>query len=187
MHPKRRASWAVLLLTAAALPLAGCGGDEPDTTTSAPSSGASASASTPPATSAPPSAPPSTPSSVSPAALKAADGTRLAACADARCEVVVKAGDVIRFNGTGERRAGFGDIEVKHVAADEVTFTLASGSVTFTQPGRELPDTGNLNDISLTLVSLQGGRAVIRLGKFVPGEFSARVGPGGMTVTTPGN
>ncbi|GAA2406195.1 hypothetical protein GCM10010191_12730 [Actinomadura vinacea] len=68
----------------------------------------------------------------------------------------------------------------------EVVYDLASGSATYTQPVRKEPDSSNLNDISLTLVSVQGERAVIRLGKPVPGAFTARVGGGGMTVTTPG-
>ncbi|MFC5747666.1 hypothetical protein [Actinomadura rugatobispora] len=176
-HLDRCASWA-LLITAAALPLAGCGEDEPDT--AAPRASTSA-PSTPP-----PPAPTSAAPSASPAALKAADGTRLKSCADARCEVEIKAGDVIRFNATGESRAGFGDITVKKVSEKEITYDLASGAATFTQPARKVPDSGNLNGISLTLVAVQGERAVIRLGKPVSGAFSAEVGPGGMTVTTPG-
>ncbi|XVQ11420.1 hypothetical protein ACQP1W_02240 [Spirillospora sp. CA-255316] len=174
---ERCASWA-LFITAATLPLAGCGEDEPDKTT--PRASASA-PSTPP-----PSASPSATPSASPAALKAADGTRLKACADAKCEVEVKAGNVIRFNAAGESKAGFGDIKVKSVNQKEVAYDLASGATTYTQPARKLPDSSNLNGISLTLVGVQGERAVIRLGKPVPGAFSAQVGPGGMTVTTPG-
>jgi hypothetical protein len=171
----RRAAW-VLFIAAAVLPLAGCGAGEPET--AAPRASTSA-PSTPP-----PSASPS--ASASAAALEAADGTRLKACADARCEVEVTSGDVIRFDAAGEGKAGFGDIKVKKVSQKEVVYDLASGAATYTQPTRKLPDSSNLNGISLTLVGVQGERAVIRLGKPVPGAFSAQVGPGGMTVTSPG-
>jgi hypothetical protein len=176
-HLERRAAWA-LLITVAALPLAGCGEDEPDTT--APRASMSA-PSTPP-----PSTPPSTTPSPSPAALKAADGTRLKACSDAKCEVKIKAGDVIRFNATGQSKAGFGDIRVKKVSQKEVVYDLASGAATYTQPASKTPDSSNLNGISLTLVGVQGERAIIRLGKPVAGAFTAQVGPGGMSVITPG-
>jgi hypothetical protein len=110
----------------------------------------------------------------------------LKACSDAKCEVKIKAGDVVRFNATGQSKAGFGDIRVKKVSQKEVVYDLASGAATYTQPVSKTPDSSNLNGISLTLVGVQGERAVIRLGKPVPGAFTAQVGPDGMSVTTPG-
>ncbi|MFI0444103.1 hypothetical protein [Actinomadura sp. 6N118] len=174
-----------MLIPAATLLLAACGGEnEPGTT--APRASTSA-PSTPPSTTTTSTTPPSTTLNPSPAALKAANGTDLKACSDARCEVEVKAGDVIRFNATGKTKAGFGDVKVKSVSRKEVVYDLASGASTFTQPTRKTPDSSNINGMSLTVVRVQDERAVLRFGKPVPGAFSVQVSPGGgMRVTTPG-
>jgi hypothetical protein len=175
-HLERRATWAVLA-PAVTLLLAGCGDDKPDTTVSR------ASASATPATGTPSTTPQPARSSASPAARKPADGTHLAACSDARCEVEVKAGDVIHFNAGATRKAGFGDLTVKSVRENKVVYAMA-GHATFTQPGPNR--SANVNGISLTLVRADGKRAVIRVGGPQDGVLTVEVGPdGGMTVTTP--
>ncbi|MBF8184228.1 hypothetical protein ITP53_00380 [Nonomuraea sp. K274] len=181
-HQERRAAWAVLA-PAVMLLLAGCGAAEPDpTAASAPTSPATTAPTSPVAT-APSSTPPSSPSSASPAARKPADGRRLAACSDAKCEVEVSTGDVIRFNARAMRKAGFGDLKVKSIRENKIVYTLASGGATFTQPGPD--DTANVNGISLTLVRTEGKRAVIRIGAPKRGEMSVTLGPdGSMQVTT---
>jgi hypothetical protein len=177
-HLQRRAAWAVLA-PAVTLLLVGCGDDKPKTAASRASASATA------AVAAPSSAPPSASASASPALPKAKDGRRLSACADARCEVEVKAGDVIHFNAGGMRKAGFGDVKVKSVQVNKVLYDLASGSATFTQPGPNR--TANVNGISLTLVRADGKHAVIRVGGLKKGALTVHVGGGGgMSVTTPG-
>lgn len=76
----------VALVSAAALTLAGCG-SEP----------AKESAPPPPTTTTTTTTQPTTTTETAPPT--AADGTNLAACADGVCEVEVKLGDVIQFNG----------------------------------------------------------------------------------------
>ncbi|MGN9837277.1 hypothetical protein ACTMTI_04030 [Nonomuraea sp. H19] len=115
---------------------------------------------------------------------KPKDGKRLAACSDAACEVEVERGDVIRLNTRAMRKAGFGDLTVRSIRKKEVVFDLASGTWTYTQPGPK--GAANLNGVSLTLVRIDGERAVIRLGKPIKGELTIRLGPDGMTMMTTG-
>jgi hypothetical protein len=174
--------WMVLTPTVTLL-LAACGGDDPAARTAA-------DASTP--TAAPPSGTPSstpsaTPSSARDEPLKAADGTRLKACADAKCEVVVSAGDVIRFSARVRNRTGLPALTVKSVSRSEVAFaftTLGGGDYAYSQPPG-LPPTV-VQGVSLTVRRVNGDRAVMRLGEPAPGAASVEGGSGGMQVTTPG-
>ncbi|WP_188187207.1 hypothetical protein [Nonomuraea sp. SYSU D8015] len=179
----RRAAWTALA-PAVALLLTSCG-DATPATTAAPAARASASPSASSATPAetPSSTPSATPPSGSPAPRKPKDGRRLAACSDARCEVEVKAGDVIRFDARAFRKAGFADLAVKSVRKNQVVFDLASGAYAYTHPGPA--GSANLNGISLTLVRIDGKRAVIRLAKPIKGETTIQMGPDGMRVLTP--
>ncbi|GAA3644435.1 hypothetical protein GCM10022224_003720 [Nonomuraea antimicrobica] len=184
----RTALGAVLALT-----LAACAGGHQDSTSATapapasapPSAPASASPTPTPSPSATPS--PGTPSPATPSASAesrpAKDGRRLSSCADASCEVEVEAGDVLRLGTSALRKAGFADLKVQRVREDKVIYELASGAWTFTQPGPT--GSANLNGISLTLVRVDGGRAVIRLGgKPIKGAVTLRLGPDGMTMVT---
>lgn len=84
------------------------------------------------------------------------------------------------------RKAGFRDLTVKSVGQNKVVYAMASA--TFTQPRlKGLDASANVNHISLTLVRLEGNRAVIRIAGTVPGALTVEVGPGGgMRVVTPG-
>ncbi|KAB8195417.1 hypothetical protein FH608_013815 [Nonomuraea phyllanthi] len=201
-QPGRRAPWTLrrpLLAAAVAVSLAGCGGGDPAatgttqatspsaTTSTSPTDGAPSSTASPggrpsgTASDTPSTSPSPAPTTADPAAGKPpADGTRLSACADARCEVWVKAGDTIRFNARGMGRAGVEGVKVLSVRKKQVRYDF--GSATLTQPGPK--GAANINGFSLRLVRIDGKRAVIRLGRPVPGAFTAQVGPGGMQVTT---
>lgn len=170
-----------MLAPAGTLLLVGCGDGEPHTAASAARGNVPA---TPGANKAA-KIPAAAPSSARPEARKPAAGTRLTSCADARCQVGVRAGDVIHFNSRARRKAGFGDLAVKSVGQNKVVYTMASGATTFTQPGPH--GSANVNGISLTLVRIDGDRAVIRIAGPVPGALTVGVGPGGgMRVVTPG-
>ncbi|MBO0881872.1 MAG: hypothetical protein J2P17_16330 [Mycobacterium sp.] len=181
MHRRRELrhcfTWAALT-PAVTLLLVGCGDDKPRT------AALHTIVSATPGTSKASNTPAAAPSSARPKAQKAADGTRLTACADARCEVEMRAGDVIHFNSRARSKAGFRDLGVKSVSRNKVVYTMASGAATFTQPGPN--KSANVNGISLTLIRVVGDRAVIRIAGPVRGALTVQVGPGGgMSVITP--
>lgn len=123
------------------------------------------------------SASPSTSTSLS---VSAANGTDLAACQDADCEVVVKAGDQL----TIDHKFEVDKITVSSLGLDEIKLALEGSSGGFQLRGRNVSvssscvngdcrDTGSLgltvgaagkiNEISVELISADRDRAVLRL------------------------
>jgi hypothetical protein len=127
--------------------LAGCGGSSDD-------------APTPSASAAPGTAVPSpTIPSASPTAPQAADGTKLSACRDGRCEVIVSAGDKI----SGLTRFGLEQLTVKTVSPDGVTYVGTGPGITLSA-GRQQPGmTSRLNRLAITTVAINGDKAIVRL------------------------
>ncbi|WP_203972790.1 hypothetical protein [Planotetraspora silvatica] len=99
--------------------LAGCGSGEEPTQRSAAAS--SNSASTPEVALASPLPPEA---STSPASPKAANGTDLAACKDADCEVEVRPGDRLKIDA----KFGLDSITVKSLGRDEIRLALQGSS-----------------------------------------------------------
>ncbi|TDD33154.1 hypothetical protein E1287_20220 [Actinomadura sp. KC06] len=145
---RRHTAWPLTIPTFALL-LAGCADDEPDK---------AAPASSPlPATTRPASPRPT------PTLPKAKNGKSLSACADARCEVAVGVGDTIDFNARVTRRAGVGDLTIKEIGSNTITYAMLSGDVSFGQPKLDMPSNVN-GAFSLTLIATAGNTAVIRVG-----------------------
>ncbi|MFI0479501.1 hypothetical protein [Actinomadura sp. 9N215] len=165
----RHAVWP-LALPAFALLLAGCGDDEPATSASSPATRS-------PATTRPASPAPAPTATPSPTATlpKAADGSRLSACADARCEVEVGVGDVIRFNPGVRGRSGLAKLTVASIGDMSIELKTAGGSIGFSPPGSD--DPFNINGtFSHELKGTAGKRAVIRLAAPKPGAGGAEMG-----------
>lgn len=89
----------------------------------------------------------------------AADGAKLSACHDGRCEVLVSEHDVIH----PPARFGMAKLTIEKIGKDGLTVvgTSPGAMVSFSgqQPGR----TSTLNGLKVTTVALQGTKAVIRL------------------------
>jgi hypothetical protein len=154
--------------------LAGCGsGEAPQRTAAAPSNSASA----PGATQASPALPEA---STSPALPKASNGTDLAACKDADCEVEVRSGDRLKIDA----KFGVDAITVKSLGREEIRLTLKGSSGGFRVEGRnvrvkgtctngrcrdegELSLTadrpGRINTIQLRLGEVNSARAILVL------------------------
>ncbi|MFB4267405.1 hypothetical protein [Nonomuraea sp. GTA35] len=92
----------------------------PPATTTSPTSSPSPSSTSSPLT---PSASASASASASPKVTKAADGRKLSACQDLRCEVEVKGGDTIRFTAKYDIKA----FHVQRVAKRTLYFATADG------------------------------------------------------------
>jgi hypothetical protein len=88
--------------------------------------------------------------------LRAADGTRLKACADGTCEVIVKDGD--RLPNTG----GAGPVKVSVTAGSVTISTTGDGGFSSTLGGPE-GTVQRLNDQSFLIVEIRGRRALLRL------------------------
>jgi hypothetical protein len=90
--------------------------------------------------------------------LTAADGRNLAACADGKCEVVVRTGDSLpNASGVGPVTILVGDGEVT------ISQTSASG-FSSTLSGR-VGNTEQLNNQVFLILATQGARAVLRLSR----------------------
>ena len=150
-----------------------------------------AAGSTSPGTPATPSASPSpsptpTPSPTPKPALtvlpKAADGTRLSACRDGRCEVTVNAGKVIQF----DQSLGLYSVNVYSIKGDEIWLLAAmTGGGTFSCDGddrcqvsiqgatAQVPGTGTfvvhpgarvqMSKVGISVTAVVGGKAVLSL------------------------
>jgi hypothetical protein len=160
-------------VTAVAL-LAGCSSGEAPTRRIAASGNA---ASTPGATQVSPALPET---STSPALPKAANGTDLAACKDADCEVEVRSGDRLKIDA----KFGVDAITVKSLGREEIRLALKGHSGGFRVEGRnvsingtctngrcrdegELSLTadrpGRINTIQLRLADVNSARAILVL------------------------
>lgn len=116
--------WLVLL---AVCVVTGCAG--PAVTTGAVSPTPSASPPTPTPTPTPTLTPTPTPTPTRTPLPKAADGTKLGSCADARCEVELAAGNVLRFAPVHD----VSRFAIRSIRGDKVTWKLV------------LPDGGNVS------------------------------------------
>ncbi|MFG1941616.1 hypothetical protein [Nonomuraea sp. NPDC048826] len=146
------------LLAAAAVLIAGCG--------SAPQE-AAAPVSTPPSpvsSSPPPSASPSatrSPSLTATPLPKARNGTKLRACWDAKCEVLVKDGQSIRLADKWGLLPI--DVTVENGSVTFRTYTLSGAQLTM---GEQTPNQGGpstVNDVNFEVVAVKGKRAVIKI------------------------
>lgn len=150
-----------------------------------------AAAPTSPGTPATPSAPPSPSPSPSPTPTpaptvlpKAADGTRISACRDGRCEVTVSAGKVIQFN----QSLGLYSVNVYSIKGDEIWLLAAmTGGGAFSCDGddrcqvsiqgatAQAPGTGTfvvhpgarvqISKVRITVTAVVRGKAVLRLAR----------------------
>jgi hypothetical protein len=173
-----------LVTTPVVLALAACAaGSEPGT--ARPTSPGTA-ATTPPASPSPSPSPSLTPSPTptpAPTVLpKAADGTRLSACRDGRCEVTVSAGKVIQF----AQSLGLYSVNVYSIKGDEIYLLAAmTGGGSFSCDGddrcqvsiqgatAEVPATGTfvvhpgarvqMGKVRIKVSAVVRGKAVLRL------------------------
>jgi hypothetical protein len=106
----------------------------------------------------------------SPSPLQADDGTDLAACVDADCEVEVRESDVLRLDAGW----GIGGFEVVHLSEEKITLRLTSrgGHLEMTNmqvesDGEHLiiegHKTGVINQIEVTMIPADSTRAVLAL------------------------
>ncbi|WP_220449773.1 hypothetical protein, partial [Nonomuraea longispora] len=112
----------------------------------------------------PPSAPPSptlTPSPTATPLPKARNGTRLRACRDAKCEVLVSDGQTI---GLADR---WGLLPINVTVEDgSVTFDAFTSSGMRLTMSEQTPDQGGpstINEVSFEVVAVKGKRAVIKI------------------------
>jgi hypothetical protein len=179
-RPARRAAVALVLLL-----LAGCDsstaghGTSAEPAPGAAGSGAATTSGVPPTATAAtatatPTATAAAPTSAAPTAT-AADGANVAACADARCEVAVRAGTAIPVPATTTVR----DVRVRAVTADRVTVTghaigdASSGSCTGQCDSTTTNGTFTIilgadgraveNGLSITVGHIAAGTAVLKL------------------------
>jgi hypothetical protein len=143
----RRSMVVFLVLTT----IAGCGGSgEPKAggSSSAPSRTPSANA----------SANASTTAGGLPAA---ADGTRLSACHKRKCEVLVSPHDEI----SPPARLGVKTVIVKSITSEGVTYAGSGPGITLSLGGQQRGMTSYMNDLAITTVAVQAGKAVVRFAK----------------------
>jgi hypothetical protein len=169
--PAGRAGFVAVTLTVL---LAGCGSAE------TPAQPPAAAPAQPPAgvTGSPAAAP--TAASPSPSVPAASDGTDLAACRDADCEVEVREGDRLRIDA----RFGVDSITVRSLGGDGATLRLEGSSGGMNVEGRNVSISGScvngrchddgfmslttshpgrINDIRLRLAAVESSRAVLVL------------------------
>ena len=137
----RRAFVAVLLLAAT-----GCGGTAKDDAATASPSATSPSAVSPKPTTTPLPA--------------AADGTKLSACRDGKCEVQVSVHDVIH----PPARYGLQDMTITKISEDGLSVVGTSPGAMVSFSGQRPGMTSKMNGLNITTVALNGKKAVIRLG-----------------------
>jgi hypothetical protein len=131
--------------------VAGCGGS------GEPKAGASSSA-----PSRTPSAEVSVKTSATAGALPAAaDGTRLSACHKGKCEVLVSPHDKI----SPPARLGVTTVTVKSITGRGVTYVGSGPGITLSLGGQRRGMTSYMNDLAITTVAVQAGKAVVRFAK----------------------
>ena len=144
----------VVLASAVALLLTGCGSDDSDNSDGA----APKKSPTPTRSATPPSKTPSSPPppATSPSLPKAADGTNLDACGDGTCEVEVKTGDVISVKSSS------GAKEFMITDLNEGGATVAVGP--FDNPMTTTVNGGvEINGVSLEITPLNSKRAIAKV------------------------
>jgi hypothetical protein len=143
-----RRSMIVLMVV---ITVAGCGGaGEPDAGSGSP---------LPPRT---PSATASVKASATAGALPAAaDGTRLSACHKRKCEVLVSPHDEI----SPPARFGVRTVTVKSITGEGVTYVGSGPGITLSLGGQKRGMTSYMNDLAITTVAVQAGKAVVRFAK----------------------
>ncbi|MER6578228.1 hypothetical protein [Nonomuraea sp. NPDC001023] len=173
--------WLVLLLACSLTGCAGPVGTAGRTSPSAPAPPGSAASESPPDGSALDGSAPdgSAPGGSSPGAAAGEGGREVGGCADARCEVTLRAGDVLKFG----QRHGVSRFAVASVQGDKVTweadFTGAGDMSSQGEQGGASTckfDEGGgcsgyirgvttltLNDVVLRFLSFDRGRAVVRV------------------------
>ncbi|MFJ8754919.1 hypothetical protein ACIREO_37265 [Streptomyces sp. NPDC102441] len=154
MTTSLRHTTLVVLASAVALLLTGCGGDgDDDSDSAAPEKSPAQTRSVAPPSKAPTSPPPPAKSSSLP---KAADGTDLAACGDGTCEVEVRIGDVISVKSSSGAKefmiTGFGEggVTVAVGPFDNPLTTTVNGGV-------------EINGVSLEIHPLNDKRAIAKV------------------------
>ncbi|OON73876.1 hypothetical protein [Streptomyces tsukubensis] len=144
----------VVLASAVALLLAGCGSDGSDNSNSgAPQKSHGPTRSATPPSKAPTSSPPPAKTSSPP---KAVDGTNLAACGDGTCEVEVKTGDVISVKSS----SGAKEFMITGLSEDGPTVAVGP----FDNPMTTTVNGGvEINGVSLEITPLNGKRAIAKV------------------------
>jgi hypothetical protein len=135
----------------AVITVAGCGGSgEPKagTSSSVPSHAPSAAASV-------------KASATAGALPAAADGTRLSACHKRKCEVLVSPHDEI----SPPARLGVKTVTVKSITGSGVTYVGSGPGITLSLGGQKRGMTSYMNDLAITTVAVQAGKAVVRFAK----------------------
>lgn len=162
-EPTRRMA-LVSAVTVAGL-LTGCGSPAEETASpaDAPATSMTSPAASSPAASSPSASPsPSVTSSPTASSLpKARNGTRLRACRDAKCEVLVSDGKTIRLDA----RWGLSPVEVT-VEDDSVTFHSVTQSGMQVTMAEQRPDQGGpstINGVSFEVLAVKGKKAVIKI------------------------
>lgn len=158
---------ALVATVVATLTLAGCGGSSDDNGSAgpAPTTPASPTATpTPPATPSPTPKPSILPKPTAPPAKplpKAADGTDYKACADSRCEVLVRTGTRLPVKrGT----LGFTSIlKIDRVSDGTVGYSAKGGCCSISTAAQEPGNSYTLNSLKVTTVAVSGKTAVLRL------------------------
>ena len=138
-----------MLVLVTAMTVAGCGGSEE------PKAGG-----TSPAPSRTPGA--SVTASPTAAALpEAADGTRLSACHKGDCEVLVSPHDKI----SPPARLGVRTVTVTSITASGVDYAGSGPGITLSLGGQQKGMTSYMNNLAITTVAVQDGKAVVRFAK----------------------
>ncbi|MFI7452919.1 hypothetical protein ACIBQX_35920 [Nonomuraea sp. NPDC049714] len=139
--------------------IAGCGsGAEP---TASPAAAPTRSPAAPASSSPTASSPPATPLPRATPLPKAKNGTKLRACRDARCEVLVSDGQTIKLNDTW----GLWPVKVT-VEDDSVTFSTGTASGMQVTMSEQTPDQGGpstVDGLDFEVLAVQGKKAVIRI------------------------
>lgn len=88
----------------------------------------------------------------------AADGTDLKACVDGDCEVLVSEPEDLRLDG----RSGVSELSITEIESETVSFDAASASGGSLQATVSVGGTAMLNGLSITVVDITGGTALLR-------------------------
>jgi hypothetical protein len=148
---------ALALLPAAAVLLTSCTAD-----TDGPSAATATKSATPArATTTPTTPAPSTPTAAPPPTIDtAADGRKLSACRDGECEVVIKAGDVLRFGSAVKAKPKIDTLFVLSVGGEGATFGMPSGFTSTASGTIEIN-----NGLSIEVGAPEGNRVAIRISR----------------------
>ncbi|GAB2866461.1 hypothetical protein GCM10027176_80230 [Actinoallomurus bryophytorum] len=91
----------------------------------------------------------------------AADGTRLSACHTRKCEVLVSPHDEI----SPPARLGVTTVTVKSITGEGVTYAGSGPGITLSLGGQRRGMTSYMNNLAITTVAVQDGKAVVRFAK----------------------